>query len=357
LPLGFEQANSPNVRTWSPYDRDSSLRSPSLASTMSPPGSPPPTYATAVSIDPFTYDSRSNPLSPSGHRVTGKFAVADPIIDQKSTLENPHKETWAYRSNFDGVAIPELAGNTVVFSATNSAGPVNPYELCANPGTTSLHHLNGPRRPRDSISEMLGDLQFPAELPSNDPGPLPGYPPRSRAASTQVAMHRTSHLEMRNRTTSETRPVIQRRPVPINAFSDSLLTVHELPQSLAPHNTPLPVPNAVFPNNDRPSTLGTPSDNLLQSEISQRPLSYAAHQSQRHTEAPIPTSNRHYSAPPPVPVTRPDYATAFSTESTSSRGLDTQPKALHLPRAQVPVKATRMQSQKRMMDLLDSIGS
>jgi len=283
--------------------------------------------------------------------------VPGPSADHKSTLHSPHSETWAYRSNFEGVAIPELAGDTVVLSATNSAGPVSPFELCADPGIMPSHHVNGPRRPRDSISEMLGDLHFPAELPSNDPGPPPGYPPRSRATSDQVGMLRTSHLELRNRTMSEIRPVIERRPVPTNAFSDSLLTFHELPKSVAPHNASLPVSNAFFQGNTRPLTPGTSSGDPLQSEISQRPSSYTAHQSQWHAKAPMSAPNRHYSAPPPIPVTQPDYAAAFSAEFTSSWGLDTQPKVLHLPRAQEPVKATRMQSQKRMMDLLGSLGS
>jgi hypothetical protein len=292
-----------------------------------------------------------------GHQIAGKFAVAGPSNDHKSTLKSPHSDTWAYRSNFEGVAVPELAGDTVVFSATNSAGPVNPYELCANPGIMPRHHVNDLRRPRDSISEMLGDLHFPAELPSNDPKPPPGYTSRSRKASDQVGILQPSHLEMRNRTMSETRPVIQRRPIPTNAFSDSLLTVHELPQSLALHNAPLSAPNAVLHSNIRPLTPITPSGGPLQSEISKRPSSYTAHQSQWRTQAPTPAPNRHYSTPPLIPVTQPGYIAAFPAEFTSSCGLATQPKVLNLPRAQEPVKATRMQSQKRMMDLLGSIGS
>lgn len=339
------------MRAANAYERNDSQRSPSISSTLSPPGSPPPTYAAAVSVDSFAFDARPSPYSPPMNNAS---VIASPVTDRKDTLNGLHSEIRAYRSNFDDMTIPELAGDVVVFSATNTAGPVNPYELCASPGKMAYGNSSSSQRSRDSLSEMLGDLYFPVELASNDPGPPPGYPPQLRARSDQVRMSQTSYIQLRNRTMSEMPPAVHRRPLPTNTISDSLLTVHELPPLLAPHNTPLPVPSAVRSSNTRPLATGSSSEALYQSNNSQRPSSYAAQQSHWSTQAP---ANKHYSAPPPAPVSHTGYAAAFSADSTSSWGLDTQPKAPKTPRAQEPAVATRMQSQKRIMDLLGSIGT
>lgn len=330
------------------------MRSSSFTSTLSPPGSPPPTYSSAVSIDPFTYAPRPSLSTPGGHINASESTVTSQRTDEKGVPENRQYETWAYRGNYRCVAIPELAGDTVVLSATNSAGPVNPYELCASPVITTRQNTGTSQRPCGSISEMLGDLHFRVELPSNDPGPPPGYPPRSRAAPDQAGTYRASHLEIRNRTISETRPVVHRRPVPTNALSDSLLTVYELPSLSTPCNAPLPLSNTLVHSNIRPSVSETSSSDARQVENGQRPSSYTAHQSRWHMQPPIPVPNRHHSAPP---VAQPDYPGSFSAESTSSWGLHTQLKAPRASQTQESLKATRMQSQKRMMDLLDSIGS
>ncbi|KAF1926302.1 uncharacterized protein M421DRAFT_7227 [Didymella exigua CBS 183.55] len=115
-----------NAALFNVHERDDSIRSPSFASSRKPTGSPPPTYATAVSVDSVTYDVRPSLYSPP---MADKSTSADQGTDHKDTLNRPHNETWAYRSNLNDMAISELAGDAVVFSATNSAGPVNPYEL------------------------------------------------------------------------------------------------------------------------------------------------------------------------------------------------------------------------------------
>ncbi|KAF3033089.1 hypothetical protein E8E12_003801 [Didymella heteroderae] len=185
-PPGSRVTISPTVRTSNPYEREKFIRSKSLTSTLSLPGSPPPTYATAVSVDRFTSAAQPSPRNSCSPPKAYNCVLPGPTADYEITLDSPQNETWAYRSSYEGIAIPELTGDTVVFSATNSAGPVNPYEFCASPGATTRYDINSSRRSRDSIPEMLGDLFFPAELPSNVPGSPTGLPPCSWAATDQV---------------------------------------------------------------------------------------------------------------------------------------------------------------------------
>ena len=296
-------------------------------------------------------------LSPYAQTTTDETIAFSQTADSKVASSYAHDSTWAYRSNLDGMAVPELAGDTVLFSATNTAGPVNPYELATGVGKMASSNSRKAQKPCDNLTEMLGDLRFPVELPSNDPGPPPGYPPRIRADSDQVGLARSTHTQSCRRTTSETPPSVHRRPLPANALSDSLLTVHELSPSFATQNTETAISSMAQRSVGlAPSASELFSDDVHQSYMKQR-RPYTAQQPQWSTVSPGLMSTRYYSAPPPVPYTLNEQAAAFSANSTSSWGLDTQPKVPKAPSAQEPATTTRMHSQKRVMDLLGSIGT
>ena len=255
------------------------------------------------------------------------------------------------------MAIPELVGDTVSFSATNSTGPVNAYELCSTTKSDPRDISCSAQRPCEHLAEMLGDLHFPVELPGNDPGPPPGYPPRTRARFDQLGLSRSKHTQLRKRTTSETPLMVQRRPTPANAHSDSLLTSNQVP-------TPLAVQEAVSSRTEQVLCSSVPEPLAIELSTESTHQSHVQNRASSHTaQAPIWVapdaslqSSRHYSAPPPIPLAFNVNAAAYSANSTSSWGLGTQPNMPEAPNAQKPPPAaTRMQSQKHLLNLLGSI--
>jgi hypothetical protein len=349
LPPASRYCSPPNTQVVIAPERDNTLRSPSLASTSSPPGSPPPTYANAVSIQILPYSAQANTAR------TNRAASASLVAYSETASPSSHDETWAYKSTLADSAFAELAGDTVVLSGTNSAGPVNPYELCDSPSTTTYHNTGRSQGLYAGLAELMGDLHFSTEPIKNDPGPLPENRPR-RSAFDQVGPAQNNSTGLQYRTMSETAPVIRCRPIPTHALSDSLLTVHELPPLLAPGITASTVPKAHPLSYARPLTSESPSGLLPQVRTSERPSSYSTRQSQQDSRTSTPVPNRHYSAPP-APVSYSGHVATTSAESTNSRAIGTQPKEPRTIPGLDSVKATRMQSQKRMMDLLSSIGT
>ncbi|KAJ4987570.1 hypothetical protein SVAN01_06883 [Stagonosporopsis vannaccii] len=341
--------SSPKAAETAIHKRYDSEGLPPVSSSPLPPGSPPPAYATAISLEPVIHNVRWNP---STKTTIARDVTAVRSFQREDALGNTCKSIWSYKSNSEDMNVPELAGDVVSLSATNSAGPVNPYELCSKTEQAVSSRTYAAQEPYENLAEMLGDLQFPAELPSNDSGLPPGYPPRLRAKLDQLGLARTMRTQPRSRTTSEYSPRVHRRPVPANALSDSLLTVHELPSTLTAQDTMLKASND-------PSNLMTTS--TFATELSsnpsanQRPASYTTYQSQWDPEAPRTSSNRHCSAPPPFVPMRGECAAAFSADSTSSWGLNTEPKQPNGHSAQESVRFTRVQNQKRLMELLGSI--
>ena len=331
----LRDCSSSNTQSASHNEPDNSLRSTSITSTLSPPGSPPPTYENAVSVGLFSYNMQARPAS------TNRAASVGLEPPHKTTPQSPCTETWAYMSTVQDSEVAELAGDTVVLSGTNPAGPVNPYELCASPSTithqntkcspstTAHQNTKDSRRPYAGLAELMGDLHFSTEPTKNNPGSSSDYPPRSWPASDQIDSSQNSHYGLRSGTMSETAPVIPRRPIPANAFSDSLLTVHEPPPLSAPYTTMRSMPKV------RPES----SSSLLHVSASERPSSNTSRRSYQDSRASTPAPNRQ------------------SVESTSSWSIGTQPKETRTPSGLDPVKQTRMQSQKRRMDLLNSIGT
>lgn len=349
-PPDLDVLSSPKTVEISLREQHNSGRSPSITSSMSPPGSPPPTYATAMSLDPLILHDVHG--SSSTQATINREVAAARTLQSKVAMDNTCNNTWAYRTNSDDMGIPELAGDAISFSATNSAGPVNPFELCTSTERIVSSRAHTAQSSSGNLAEMLGDVHFPVEIHKNHPGSPPGYPSWLGAMSDQVGLARPTNTQPRRRTASETSRGVYRRPLPINALSDSLLTVHELPSALG-------TPDTTLQSQNRPShtTYGSSFAVELPSNppSNQRPTSYDANQSRWSTDSPATNSNRHYSATPPVATIRNEWATAFSADSTSSWGLDTEPKKPKEHTAQVPKQFTRMQSQKRLMDLLGSI--
>lgn len=236
---------------------------------------------------------------------------------------------------------------------------MNPYELCA----TSINNVSDVRPNTKAVSEtlaeMLGDLHFPVELPSNDPGPSPGYPPRLRAQSENAGLIRSRLTERRKRTTSETPPVLHSRPFPTSALSDSLLTVHELPSvHTIPyiHSSPSRSELASHSYGSAVYATDRPPQTVLLPQLHDTSLLPSSRGSASTDAAPSSRRTKRHSAPPPQRSLPNENIAMFSADSTSSWGLDTQPKKPKASGAQEPAVATRMQSQKQMLDLLGSIG-
>ncbi|KAH6642851.1 hypothetical protein C7974DRAFT_372713 [Boeremia exigua] len=342
--------NSPKQVPTTAYEQHGFEQSPSISSSLSPPCSPPPAYTTAVSLDPVRHDVHSGSYP---WNTIEKDVAATRSVGKRDTLDTSYDNIWACKSDPVSMTVPELAGDTIVFSATNSAGPVNPYELCASTVKPTSGGSRAAQRPHENLAEMLGDLHFRAELPNNVINPPPRHSPRSRAEFEPVEA-----VQSKRRTTSETPPRVHRRPLPASALSDSLLTVHELPSVLTTHHKMPPSSYqdsraAIKDSYDSELFLWNPH----QPHIKQRPVSSIAMQSHEKKAASVSDLSR-YSAPPPMASARNEYATASSADSTTSRGLHTKPevpRAFSAPSTQDPTTYTRMQSQKRIMDLLSSI--
>ncbi|XPS80104.1 hypothetical protein M3J07_012091 [Ascochyta lentis] len=325
----------------------------SLPPMTSPPGSPPPTYAVAVSSGRAQLNTYLGVLRPAmvrGHNSISQHADLKTV----SSPENDH--LWAYRANFNDVAVPELAGGSVSFSGTNSAGPVNPYEFCATPTASTSATYRGSQTTSEDLVEMLGDLHFRAELPNNEANPSSDNRSQVRARPGQTELSRLRYTQLGERTTSDMSPMLNRRPVPMNAVSDPLLTVNELPSSLAINTANMKL------RKGEESTLSLPTLDSLTIEQPPHTVYRPPTASQPHTHTCENKNRALKSSPPPPshPVFN-QYAAAFSADSTSSWGLDTQPQ----PQSQTPSirspqhgpATTRMQRQKQTMDLLRSIGT
>ena len=337
------------------YDQRGSVRSPSISSTLSSPGSPPPTYAAAVSTEPFLHDTRLHV-----HSSTDQKSPLDQFVNRRLAPQNKNDSIWAYRNDFEGIAIPELPGDAVSFnaSATNPAGPVNPYEfynkLRAEPFGAKVKSY----RPCENLAEMLGDLHFSAELPSHDPGPPPGYPPRTRARSDQLGLSPSTYTQSRRRTASEIPVVVHRRPVPANSHSDSLFVSSQIPTSFPVQKAiPSGIEQVPQPYMTRPVANELATQGSHQSYMQHRPSSYSNAQSAFWAAGDSSSqSSRHISAPPLLPLASNVNVAAYSAESTGSWGLDTQPRvSKQQPTRGPPAATTRMQRQKHLLSLLGSI--
>ena len=204
---------------------------------------------------------------------------------------------------------------------------------------------------------MLGDLHFPLELPSNEVVPPQGCTPWPRARSEHDGLIQPGCTQLRKRTTSAISPVVHRRPVPMGALNDSSLLFHELPPSLevdAANRVMKKTEDTVRSSESGPSAVKLPLQNTQRSAPYNGPFTYTRGGSDSGADSSL-ASIAHYSKPPPMRPVFSQQAAAFSADSTSFWGLDTQPKATKALTSSEPVAATRMQSQRQILELLGSI--
>ncbi|KAJ4365464.1 hypothetical protein N0V95_000399 [Ascochyta clinopodiicola] len=320
-----------------------------LPSMRSPPNSPPPAYVLEVPTgraQPNTYPG------PRPHIFTTQSTPALQNTDLKSVSSAPNDQSWAYRVDSSDMTVPELAGDTVSFSATNPAGPVDPHDYCATPTAITPPAIPGLLSPSASLAEMLGDIHFRVELPSNDAIPPPDTPAQPRASSR--AELSSSRYAARTRATSDMSP---RRPIPTNTISDSYLEVHEPPPSLLTNTANTRLRKAEdevslqFPTPD-----STTSQPTYQAQIYSQPLS---HSTPENIHSGVATPPR--TLDPPIHAhTLPGHrATASSIDLAGSwtRDARPQPQNPSAPAERHRAAASRMQRQKQMLDLLGSIGT
>ncbi|KAH7394394.1 hypothetical protein BKA66DRAFT_438745 [Pyrenochaeta sp. MPI-SDFR-AT-0127] len=361
---GYKQQEASNMD----FNRQANIfetpMSPSLGDSC--PSSPPPTYASAVHSTPNprfpqTDDKRSYYATTLMQNPDQVFP-AGKAIKQSYEAHSETKDAWAYQLAPNNSTVSELAGDTVALSATNAFGPVNPYEYCPTPplsGPPSFSRKNETK----PVVELLGDLNFAVELPSNDPGPPPGYPPRSNRRSTYgpgyPSLESNLHVYEQRRSIPELPAMPRRRPAPSHAYSEPLPTAHELPALL--------------------SASSINASSQRRSVVSMSQPSFAAVESQKLSERPseLPCSSwaesqRTFSKVSPSPIpSSPAYTLGSSIhtgslyndtqntpqDSVKAVGMNVLPMSFKPPEPAESVSTTRMRRQKQMMDLLGSIGS
>jgi hypothetical protein len=184
--------------------------------------SPPPTYVSAV---------QSNHQQDAARHFVGYYPEpklsGKPPINSVNTIQS--STSWAYKQAEDYNNIPELAGDTVYMSGTNSSGPVDPYALHDTPSSSER------RTPLISnhenlITELLGSLSFASELPGSGLVTSCHLPELSRGTSStsrsRPSTHQTHDYKL-GRNISELPATPKRRPVPSHSVSepDSTATV------------------------------------------------------------------------------------------------------------------------------------
>lgn len=322
---------------------------------FSPPNSPPPTYTATVSTGPVLHSTCSDQLP---HIYTNHSAAVHQAAEQRAITVLENENYSAYRIGPGDMKISELAGDTVSFSATNSAGPVNPYDFCSNltEKNRTVDYVRQP--PSEFLAEMLGDLHFPLELSSDNEPALPrDGTSHSRNRFEHAGVNQSRFTQSRRRSTSETSSVVHRRPVPIGALNDSLLMVHKLPPSPeadAANKATRRIESTVNLSEPSSFAVNIPLQNTYWPRPYDVPSAYTEHGPNPGTASGS-ISITQYSKPPPMQSVYSRQAVAFSADSTSSWGLDTQPKRSKEPMASEPMVATRMQSQKQILDLLGTI--
>lgn len=346
--------SSPTLQTTTTFYQYSSEPTLSCSLPILHPHSPPPTYAATVSTVPALDSTRSqhHPHVPTHHSI-----AACQSGDRNNESFPGNDNHSAYRIGLGDMQISELAGDTISFSATNSAGPVNPYELCAKLTEENRAISHMPQVPSEVLAEMLGDIHFPLELPSNEPVLPHDCPPWQRTRFEHAGLTQPRHNQLRKRAAPEESSVVHRRPVPMGALNDSLPMVHELPPSFGLSAASRVVGNPEFtvnPSDSGAFAVKISSQNSSRSGPHNRPFTYTAHGSNSGTASGLIPIARCSKLPPMQPVFS-QQAAAFSADSTSSWGLDTQPKAPKAPAASEPATSTRMKSQKQILDLLGSI--
>lgn len=320
--------------------------------------SPPPAYASAIKVDESS--------EPPTHEHTGYWEE-----DTKKSDGDPINinEQFAYTA-YQPV---ELGGSLPQLSATNALGPVNPFEFlgCIPNSIEVQKEVQKPEIRKyvaeQSVPELLGDLSFPAELPS---APVRGYPPHRHsqpAIEIDTGLIPIEIERVRSWDGTPGKYTIPRRPLPENSMyftgqeskqwnqntniSSNGLTAPETrpqissyqsspPLSLS-HESPPPLPQRPelpppLPVRHQPVRHSQSSVSLISSASSTRPGSFVAG----------PASGRTWSDP----LMSHEVAAATQGSTFTGRGNMLQP----LPQPN-SAQSGRMRSQRNFMEMLRSI--
>jgi hypothetical protein len=156
-----------------------------------------PLYSPSPSYMSLVKPSSQGPLVDSTASATVKSHIhlphTDTLSEQKHISDfhryDEQEEVRAYEYVNANVLLPELPGDTVCMSGTNSEGPVNPFDFSLKSSSESQLVQNN-NDETNKIGELLGDLTFAnPPLPSN-PGPPPGYPPIKAQHAASHAHHK-----------------------------------------------------------------------------------------------------------------------------------------------------------------------
>lgn len=336
----------------------------SPSSETSCPVSPPPTYAAAVQSTTqtqyFPTDDKRYYHANLPNQTYGQLSKTE--VDTKRPVEAHFepKSTWAFQLAPKHLTVSELPGDTVSLSATNAFGPVNPYEFCAAPQSSNPGALSKKDETK-AVVEMLGDLSFAVELPCNDPGPPPGYPPRSNQRFSHNPDSYTpeskGYVFEQRKSVPELPAMPRRRPAPLHhAFTEPLYTAHELPASSSASSI-----NASFPR--RSSVMGAAQLGVAASGSQQVFGQPSEVQGSR-------SAGSHQMASSQLPASMAPTAspsTQFSSFQSvmpgppqsvaQSSGLNGPPMPFKPQEPTGSTSRARMQRQRQMMDMLGSIGS
>ncbi|KAH7077817.1 hypothetical protein BKA63DRAFT_272606 [Paraphoma chrysanthemicola] len=329
-----------------------------------PPSSPPPTYTSVVARSASSEQQHPSAAN-NGALEPFDFVPADDKKQSRSTNKAAEKGggthgVWAYEYSHGGAAsVPELAGDTVFMSGTNSLGPVNPFEFGPEPykqANPIVSKSDDPGR----VVEMLGSLNFAVELPVNDPGPPPGYPPRSKGVKivnvAGIQPARMRYPENHSASAIELPAMVMHRPSMQHANTEPGRSSQDFRHSVgreAYDATSPQVPSTTAPSRARSSLFELPASFLLESH--ETPQSHANQEPTHSTSqnSPYTPSVRHS-----IATTSPDHLQSViransgaphqSDEThTSNQGTRLPPRGL--------IATGRMRRQKDMMDLLGSL--
>jgi hypothetical protein len=334
------------------------------------PCSPPPTYSSVVDSSNGPRNSHPQAADSSSSRVPVynlETSKARGIGFEGNGGSAVQQHTWAYEYTSKDIAVPELAGDAIFMSGTNSMGPVNPFEF-THAVSTKPDVITRKENESGHPAELLGDFNFAVELPANDLTQIPGHlsmstqrpvlRPDDRLPGSRMQQHENGMFG------SERSAVPRYRPIPIQAKTDPGTTLqhdtnlNQATRSLSSdpsQKTLIYGSHGVNAMNDTSKHMSDPPSLSRYRAIPRRSLpghnyrdSAAAYQTPRFSTEVGPMS---ISSPNPC-VTNAEHHGSRSTTEVANGGVGYTPLQ--------PVNSAssaRMRRQKDMMDFLGSLGT
>lgn len=337
--------------------------------TTSPPYTPLPSYASVMQLnstipnysfghDPqtslgFLDQERCEP--PSQLDTT---SACSNLVPQLPSSETKEMKDWAYRYPQSEVSLPELEGDVVCLTATNSQGPVNPFEFLSSPQPPVIT-LNPEIGDTNSLSGLQEGLHFPAELPTNDARLALGYlstGERDLVYNTKRNTATSGYIEPSD-ARAIPRSIVHSasRSLSTNAASDCTVPRYELSSTsfaLAIEGPELG--ERKFPEAPKHSVSATDFSSWSNAPSIPHclPLRVPNHSSDTLTPSiPLPKTNAQYDS---LQHCFPHQAKQLLSRSRSAVDLNMQSQN---PKPESSASVTRMRSQRQVMALLESIGT